>query len=142
MSKSGGGNGIGSASLVLMFAVLCMTIFTLISLSSAVTDKAMADAQEKFVKDYYDADVRAEYVLAEILKADFIPETVGEVSVVTRRDQDSGARIASFVCVMSDKKELSVEIAIFESAFDVLKWKVQDIGKWEIDTSLPVWQGD
>jgi hypothetical protein len=50
------GMGIGSASLVLIFAVLCLTVFALISLSAAQNDKALADANAALVKAYYETE--------------------------------------------------------------------------------------
>ena len=133
MSK--GGNGIGSASIILIFAVLCMTIFALISFRTAIADKAMVDTQEQFVKEYYDADARAEQILAKILEADIIPQEINGVSITAEQET------VSFVCPMSDTKALYVEVAVYENTYDILKWKIQDIGSWVIDDKLPVWTG-
>jgi len=135
-----GSSGIGSASIVLIFAVLCMTIFALISLQSAHADKALSDAQERLVKSYYDADTRAEYILAEILKADAIPEKIDETNITVHSAQGTETVIAAFSCPMSDTKELYVQVALYHDSYDIQKWLIQDTGTWEIDDSLPVWQ--
>ncbi|MCL2163360.1 MAG: hypothetical protein FWH55_02985 [Oscillospiraceae bacterium] len=64
MNRSG--LGIGSASVTLIFAVLCLTILALISHVSADNDKALSDAEAKMVIGYYNADVLAERVVAEL----------------------------------------------------------------------------
>ena len=133
-----GGNGVGSASIVLIFAVLCMTVFALISLSSAVSEKALADVQERLVKAYYQADTRAEYILAEILEGGTAADGV---VIVFDRDQD-GKETACFSCPMSEGKELYVEIDIYEDSYYIQKWQIRDTRAWEIDDRLPVWQGD
>ena len=51
MNKSG--IGIGSASVVLVFAVLCLTIFALISYTAAINDKALTEVEVRLVKGYY-----------------------------------------------------------------------------------------
>jgi len=136
MSK--GGNGIGSASIILIFAVLCMTIFALISFKTAISDKALVDTQEMFVKEYYDADLRAEQILSEILKADTIPQAVNGVSILSVSEENK----VSFISLMSDTKELCVEVALHGDTYDILKWKIQDTGSWVIDDKLPVWAGE
>ena len=134
MNKSG--SGIGSASIVLIFAVLCMTVFALISFSSALADKALANAQEKLVKEYYAADARAEYILAEITRTGKIPAEIGGVAITTRPAEN--AVTAAFACSMSDSKELRVEVNVYENSFEILKWKVQDTGTWTADDSINV----
>ena len=51
-----GGIGVGSASIVLVFAVLCLTVFSLITLVVAGNDKVLVDAGAKLVTAYYEAD--------------------------------------------------------------------------------------
>lgn len=136
-----GGTGIGSASIILIFAVLCLTIFALISLSTARADKALADAEAILVKEYYEADTLAECILAELVKADEIPDAVYGVDIILYLDMETGTDIVSFSCPISDRKELYVEIAVFEDSYDILEWRMQDIGVWEIDDDLPVWAG-
>lgn len=137
-----GGIGVGSASIVLVFAVLCLSVFTLISLSTATSDKALTDAAVETVTGYYRADTLAEYILADILAADAVPETVRGVAVSSVLDFDTSASIASFSCPISDVKELYVEVAVFEDTYDILNWRMRDVGDWSVDDSLPVWPGD
>lgn len=143
MNKSG--IGIGSASIVLVFVVLCLTIFALISLSYAEGEKAMTDTEAAMIKGYYEADTLAERVLAEILEADATPEAVQGIDVTAKWERDMLAEIAEFSCPVpgfEDQKELYVRVAIYEdSSYDILEWRMRDVGEWEIDDGLPVWQG-
>jgi len=134
-----GGSGIGSASIMLIFSMLCMTIFTLISLSSAVVDEAMANAQERLVRQYYEADARAEQVLAEIIKAypeiPVIDEYNSDIDII----QDFETGIVSYSVPLKDHaedeesvKELYVEVFIYDSnEYNVLKWCLQDIHRFD-----------
>ena len=38
-------------------------------------------------------------------------------------------------------KELYVNIVINDDSYDILSWRMYDIGQWEFDDSLHVWQG-
>lgn len=128
--------GTGSTLVALVFSVLCLTIFTLISLSAANIDKSLADAEARSVKRYYEADLLAECILAEMLEEDTIPGTLRGIDILSEGGK------ASFVCPISDNKELYVEIAVFEDSYEILDWRMQDTIEWEADSGLPVWTGE
>lgn len=132
------GTGIGSTLIVLVFSVLCLSIFALLSLTAAMSDKSMADAAVRTAKGYYDADTLAECILAEILEADITPDTVRGVSITTGKESGT----VSFFCIISENKALHVEAAVFEEYYDILKWCVRDIEDWETDKRLNVWVDD
>jgi hypothetical protein len=136
--------GVGSASIMLVFAVLCLTVFSLISLSVAGNDKALVNEESQLVTSYYEADELAARVLAEIIEADSMPDTmtIHGVSVETGWDSDRGSSISHFSCPISESKALNVEVIIHEDSYDILSWKMKDVGDWAIDESMPVWQGN
>ena len=139
MNRSG--MGVGSASIILVFAVLCLTIFALISFTAANVDKAMLDISLKTVHEYYEADTLAECILAEILESSATPKSLRGVDIIS--EIRGGVEHVRFECTVSDTKNLYVEVAIYDGgAYDVLSWKVYNIGEWEADESLPVWLGD
>lgn len=129
--------GIGSTLVVLVFSTLCLTIFSLISLSAARIDKAMAEAEARTVTGYYEADLLAERILADIQEADVIPEELYGLSILS----DGNGKV-SFSCPISDHKELYVNLAIVDDSYEVLEWRMQDLDEWETDSELPVWSGD
>ena len=135
-----GGIGVGSASIVLVFAVLCFTVFSLITLLIAGNGKTLADAEAGLVIGYYEADVLAERIVAEIIAEGYAPETVLGIDVVSGWDFESGETTASFTCPISDLKELYVSLAILGDSYEILSWRMLDIGDWEVDDRLPVWQ--
>ena len=136
-----GGIGVGSASIVLVFAVLCLTVFSLISLVVAGNNKALVDAEANLVMSYYEADALAEYIVAEIVDSDVIPDNVRGIEIISDFDFETGMNTANFICPVSDLKELFVCLAINGNSCDVLCWRMLDIGQWEIDERLHVWQG-
>lgn len=134
------GMGVGSASIVLVFAVLCLTIFALISFTAANVDKTMSEVSIKTVKEYYEADTLAECILAEILESDTIPETIRGVDIIT--DWDSSATYVMYSCPVSDTKSLFVKVALNMDSYDILLWQMQEAGEWETEGGLSVWGGD
>jgi len=139
MNRSG--MGVGSASIILIFAVLCLTIFTLISYTSANVDKAMSDISVEIIQSYYEADTFAECILAEILDSDVTPDTVLGRDIDSEWDFDI-ERI-KFSCPVSESKSLCVELTIDSvGTHEILMWKLLDISEWEADDRLNVWLGD
>jgi len=135
------GIGVGSASIVLVFAVLCLTVFSLITLVVARNDKNLIDAEAQLVIGYYEADALAEYIVAEIVRADIIPGSVRDIDIVTDFDFGSGRETAYFFCPISDQKDLYVRLAVDEDSCDILSWRMWDTDDWVVDDSLDVWQG-
>lgn len=121
MNKNG--TGVGSASIILVFAVLCLTIFALITFSAAQNDMALARAEARLVESYYGADAEAENILAGLLAAPIPP------------------REEEFTCAISAGKELYVHVALNRDSYDILSWRMRDTGEWQADDSIPVWDG-
>jgi len=136
-----GGIGVGSASIVLVFAVLCLTVFSLIAFVVAGNDKALVDAEARLVVGYYEADALAERVVAGIMESGYVPETMHGVDIAAFWDWDSGAEIAEFFCPISEQKSLLVRLAIYGDTYDVLSWRMFDTDEWTFDDSLNVWEG-
>jgi len=133
--------GIGSASMVLVFAVVCLTIFTVISFVSALTEQSLIEAEVRLVKAYYAADTLAEQILAEILASDEPPENILGIEIAAYWDWDTFAEIVSFIAPISDNKELYVNVSISEDSYEILTWRMYEIGEWQADQTLNVWQG-
>jgi len=140
MGKSG--IGVGSASIVLVFAVLCLTIFSLITFVVASNDKNLVDAKAQLVTGYYEADTLAELVLADILAADEIPGSIRGVEINNGWDESLNVETTYFFCYISEIKALYVNLALQNDSFNILSWRVYDKDEWEYDDSINVWTGD
>jgi len=136
------GGGIGSASIVLIFTVLCLTIFAVISLIPALTEQNLIKAEVQLVKDYYAADLLAERILDEILLAEVQnSEKIMGIEISSYWDWDLLAERVSFVCPISETRELYVAVEIGEDFYDILTWRVRITTEWEPDDRLNVWPG-
>jgi hypothetical protein len=136
------GFGIGSASIVLVFAVLCLTIFTVITYTSALADKALADIEARLVQQYYEADTLAELIFSALLAADEMPESLYGINMEKGLDWDLWIETVSFVCEISDKMELYVELGVFDDTLSILAWRMRDTGGWERDENINLFDGD
>ena len=120
---------VGGASLLVVFAALCLTVFALLSLTTVRANGRLADASAQAVSDYYAADLAAQEILAR-LRAGELPEGV-------ERDGET----YSYVCPISDTQELQVEAWVRGTAYRILRWQAASSGVWEGDDSLDLWDG-
>lgn len=121
---------VGGSSLVVIFAVLCLTVFALLGLSTVQADRRLSDASAQAVSDYYAADLLAEQTLA-CLRNGEMPE---HVSV----DGD----FYWYEYPISDTQTLQVELLRSGEDWLILSWKAVSATQWEIDDALSVWDGE
>ncbi|MCL2819834.1 MAG: hypothetical protein FWD38_03255 [Oscillospiraceae bacterium] len=151
MGKSG--IGVGSASIVLVFAVLCLTVFSLITFVVAGNEKNLVGAKAETVTGYYRTDTLAELILADIIaaandgnaadnKTGNIPGIIRETEIHKSFDETRNTETVYFFCDISDTKALFVNISINNDSFDILSWRMYDRNDWESDDSVNVWTGD
>lgn len=128
---------LGGSSLLVAFAVLALTVFALLSLSTVQADVRLADASALAVTDYYAADCQAQEILARLRN--------GEMPVrVSSHSYDSwhtGTRY-TYAVPISDTQELQVEVILYGTDYEILRWQAVPIGEWEPDDHLGVWIGE
>lgn len=120
---------IGGISLLVVFAVLCLTIFALLSLSTVRADLRLADAAAKSVTDYYAADLEAQTILAR-LRAGERPEGVS-----------AEGDIYSFTCPVSDTQNLEATVLLDGTEYRILRWRTVPAQDWQTDDTLDIWDG-
>lgn len=61
-----GGTVSGAVSLVMIFVVLCLTVFSVLTLSTAVGESKLAQATAQHTADYYASDAQATAIAAQL----------------------------------------------------------------------------
>lgn len=143
---------IGGSSLILIFIVLCLATFGLLSLTSAGNDWNLADKNAKAVQEYYRADGQGEEFLRMVdqtllltLKDQTdmaacqaeLKQELGEYY-----DEETGMIITEIA--MAHGQALHIELAVNcdrEKRYEIMNWKVINLEDYEIDRSMPVWTG-
>ncbi len=126
---------VGGVSLLVVFAVLCLTVFALLSLTTVQADVRLADASAQAVADYYAADLEAQTILARLRNGER-PEGVTFTG--------SGPLRAEYTCRISDTQELQVSVILEDIAgreYVVTRWQAAPSTDWESDESLDLWDG-
>lgn len=127
---------LGGSSLLVIFAVLALTVFALLSLSTVQADVRLADASAQAVRDHYAADCKAQEVLARIRSGGPVPEGVEVQS-------QGGYAVLRYTVPISDTQELRVEIGQHaDLSCEVLRWQAVPAGEWKPDDSLHLWDGE
>lgn len=132
---------VGGISLLVVFAVLCLTVFALLALTTVQADKRLADASARAVSDYYAADCKAQEILARLRRG----EQPDGVEIAGRLGD--GIYTAHYTVPISGTQELQVEVdftedwAGYDWRYQVVRWQAVPTAEWEGDESLDVWDG-
>lgn len=121
---------VGGISLLAAFAVLCLTVFALLSLAMVQAQKRLADASFETMAGYYEADCEALRILA-ILREGEIPESV------TFNDD-----VYFYECPISESQSLKVEVRFGESNYEILRWQSVPEGDDSEESNLDLWDGE
>jgi len=133
--------GVGSASIVLVFAVLCITIFTIISFVPALNEDKLITSELALVTSFYNADVVAEKIVAEILANTSTPAQSHGIDIEAEFDFNLMAEIISFNSPITDSTMIHVIISRFEQHDEITSWRVVNTAQWQADERLNVWLG-
>lgn len=120
---------VGGSSLLVIFSVLCLTVFALLSLSTVQADRRLAETSAASVQAYYAADCRAEEILAQ-LRSGLRPEGV------SGKENEYW-----YACPISDTQSLQVRVRVEGSKWTVLQWQAVSTVSWEADEGLDLWDG-
>ena len=122
---------IGGSSLLVIFAVLCLTVFALLGLSTVQADGRLSRAAAEATLAYYEADCRAEEIYARI-RAGEVPDGVEPCSC---------GKGYAYVCPVSETQQLWVEVHRNGEDWTVARWQTRSVAEWKNDESLTVWDG-
>lgn len=150
---------IGSSSLLIVFLVLCLATFAILSLSSAKSDYTLSERLAEHKSQYYEASAKAEAVLDEIDRAleetaskkmsfsrykkaiteEFNNAVIGEAAVSCSMQEDE--LMIAYQVPAGEKQALHVELIVtdyekHENYYEIQKWQINSTGTWNGDNSL------
>jgi len=127
------GLNIGSASIIMLFAVLCLTVLAALSLLSANSQYALSERSAEVTRAYYAAEVKA----AEIY--DVVKN--GDLTKVSPVELD-GETLYSYSVDIDKFQAIAVLLAIKGGEAELRSWKIIEAGNWEPDDFFDLWTGD
>lgn len=137
--RSRNGAGLGTVTLVMLFSVMCLCVFALLSLSTARSELNLSTRYADSVKAYYEADTQAVYLQNRLISAVNLEATL-------RRISDGGYDIRyergliSYSVPVDDNLTLMVELS--GTDYTPITWQVVATGAWEADDHIEVWDGE
>lgn len=152
--------GVGLSSLFMVFVILCLTAFGILSFSAAKSDWDLTQKHVQSVQAYYAADSKAQQVLSGIdarlyrllqenpavneteLARHLNGTVIDDVSLSLTEDS-SGSKIA-FSVPAGSVQEIQVEIQPItgQERYRVLSYRLAASNEWNgADQPLELWQG-
>lgn len=150
--------GIGAASIVLVLAVVCLSVFATLTLSSAKGDYTLSKKNLDRTAAYYEASNAANEQIGTIdeklwkfykkskNKKDYMKKVRRSFSRMKGISYNNKEKTIEFQQTMTGKQQLSVKLQICypkkkdDPCYEVVKWKKEAVGTWKKDDSLPVYQ--
>lgn len=119
----------GGSSLLTIFAVLCLTLFSLLSLTTARAEQRLALASAEAAAGWYRADSQAQEIFARLRG--------GEQPSCVREDNGT----YTYTCPISQGQQLEVALVREGAHWQVLRWQAaarEQTG----DERIPVWNAE
>ena len=132
MRRSGGVSG--AVSLVMIFCILCLAIFSVLTLATADREFRLSEMTARNTAEYYRADHDATVIAAALRSGSPLPAGI-DVEIAWDGDR------ASFRLPVGDTLELDVVLSVRGGACEILRWQTVYAGSWEPDEFLNLWDG-
>ena len=114
---------IGGSTLLVIFALLAMCVFAVLSLSTAQSAAKLSEVSAQAVEDFYAADLQAEKQFIKLKNTETKP---GEYS---------------FSCQISENRHLLVRVRFNGADWEVLQWQSVSAEDPQIQETLSLWDG-
>ena len=129
---------IGITSLTVILCVLCLTVFSVLTLSTALSERSFAQKRAAATLDYYAAETEAAKLVNELQFAWKNGEDLQEIAekngIVIEND------IFRFQKTIDEGQKLNVVLRL-ENGFKIEAWQVVSVVDWTPDDSIQVWDG-
>lgn len=146
------GMGVGYVSVMLVFAVICLTIFAVLSFKAALSNDLFNERSGEFLKQYYAADTSAKEMLSRIndfafeakespFFEDEFEEMTGDIDGIETKRKPDGIFV-SYSIKINERQVLAVELLFdSEGSYTINRWQSQTVD-WENSGShINVWDG-
>lgn len=151
--------GAGLSTVLLVFVMLCLIVFAVLSLATARADLQMSRKMADRTQLYYEAQSRAFEKVKSIdgilvkqynEEKDHFLENVWDVlqteNLAVNRSEDGKSIVCCFQETIDDIQQIKAELTIAvprqdgDACYEITGWQVQQKNEWKADTGLPVMQ--
>lgn len=130
---------IGITSMTVILCVLCLTVFSVLTLSTALSEQKFSEKRAIAIQNYYAAETEAAAMVNELQET---WERGADLSVFAKKKGIAAeGNIFRFHKSIDAGQELQVELHLSDG-FEIKKWQVVSTADWTLDESLHVWDGE
>lgn len=136
--------GVGIVSLTVVFSVLCLTIFSVLALSAALTEQKFSEKRISAQRKYYEADRECAGIANEIGR---LWEAGDKEKLLLFLEENSlqyeqaeGLRVF-YQRSIDEHQHLEVVLRL-DGSFVIERWQVVGDGEWKAEDHIDVWDGD
>ena len=130
---------IGIISMTVILCVLCLTVFSVLTLSTALSEQELSQKRAEAVKEYYKAEAFAAEMTNGLISSSDAVAFAEENHIKMKTEE--GKMIFYFGWPIDEGQELSVELLQNET-WEIIRWQVVSTEEWTPDESLTVWDGE
>ena len=135
---------VGSASIVMIFAVLCLTVFSTLSFVTANHERKLAEKSALAVQQYYAADWQCEEIYQQIVQC---LQTGGGIEQLeplgVQIEQADGVQYLTYAADIDAEQQLQVRLAVWpDGCVQTKQWKVVAAREWEYKDEIAVRDGE
>lgn len=116
----------GISSIILIFLILCLSVFSLLSISDAKSALSFAERHAASVQAYYEADAAGQAFIRDCRKSSLAP--------------DSASGTITHEIPIGSGQMLFIELSADGNS--VLSYYVYNSSDYVIDSRIPVWTGN
>lgn len=152
------GIGVGYVSVIMIFAVICLTAFAVLSLRASDSSYELNKKSSSYTTDYYTADSKAKAILAELDEtayyahaSGFFEDSFAEAAIsdgVILSPVSDGFR-AEYSVPLNNDLTLNVKVIFFSDTaahsgarYKIIGWNTSGNLSEENDAPLNVWDGE
>lgn len=144
--------GVGYVSVMLIFAIICLTIFAVLSFKAAMSTDSFNERSGDFLRQYYAADTQAKETLSKLndrmqaargsmFFAEEFQAAASELDGVTVKQKADGFS-ASYEIPINDRQVLAVAIHFDnDGKYSIEQWQNRDVSGETEESHLNVWDG-
>ena len=133
MKRSGSVSG--AVSLVMIFCILCLAIFSVLTLATADRESRLSERTAQNTAEYYQADYNATVIAAALGNGSALPADI-DAEIAWEGDT------AYLRLPVGETLELNAALSVRGGACEILWWRTLYVGSWEPDDYLNLWDGD
>lgn len=117
MNKSKMSMGIGLSTLMMVFTVLCLTIFATLSFLQAKRNLKETDLMVNSSVEYYGADYKASVIYKDLL------DNLDNLDYLNENNIEVEGNTYSYSIKINDTSSLDVKLEYNDNSFTILKWQ-------------------